>query len=585
MALKIKDSIILDNSLINDSSNNNINHPFNILKHEMEKSWATFSKEVTEGKNFYEKTLQKSNLNFYPDSIKNKSLITYINAPWGSGKTYFIEKFISWAKNIDGHLNKPESINNESKEELFKFNPNSPNPLPLKINLIDSWEIHNGKNISEILSKIFVPNVKDKRFIGHYKKVYYEIVGSKEKERKVKRNIVRFSFLASAIAAIALTCGTIGVGVVGLGAVAATNTVFTSMADECEIKNDKRFKNLTDFEKRIILQESIIRFIEDQNKNNDQLIIVDNIERLSSKNRLDVINKILNWANIGGTTYIFLTNFDKIKLTKEYEEDFWNKISLHETFSLSNSWVKYLENYSHNGFKFDESKKELLNFIKEILPSFFRNAEDIMDIREIKKLLNNWQEKNNKSLLQSELILSFTSILLDVNSKGLEKYFLINKIVSNLSEDYWYLWEKEFIKLFGKNEFLSIANERNINNPKNTSFIKNKMYRIQSNFFDIEMNINSKNELYVLKEKIKLKSTEIERFKSFNNFVDESSRIKFEKTIVNLLSTRKIYEWENSFLYYFVNVSSKKGYTPKYYEFKYNNIKKIFIYNKIFKVF
>lgn len=585
MALKIKDSIILDNSLINDSSNNNINHPFNILKHEMEKSWATFSKEVTEGKNFYEKTLQKSNLNFYPDSIKNKSLITYINAPWGSGKTYFIEKFISWAKNIDGHLNKPESINNESKEELFKFNPNSPNPLPLKINLIDSWEIHNGKNISEILSKIFVPNVKDKRFIGHYKKVYYEIVGSKEKERKVKRNIVRFSFLASAIAAIALTCGTIGVGVVGLGAVAATNTVFTSMADECEIKNDKRFKNLTDFEKRIILQESIIRFIEDQNKNNDQLIIVDNIERLSSKNRLDVINKILNWANIGGTTYIFLTNFDKIKLTKEYEEDFWNKISLHETFSLSNSWVKYLENYSHNGFKFDESKKELLNFIKEILPSFFRNAEDIMDIREIKKLLNNWQEKNNKSLSQSELILSFTSILLDVNSKGLEKYFLINKIVSNLSEDYWYLWEKEFIKLFGKNEFLSIANERNINNPKNTSFIKNKMYRIQSNFFDIEMNINSKNELYVLKEKIKLKSTEIERFKSFNNFVDESSRIKFEKTIVNLLSTRKIYEWENSFLYYFVNVSSKKGYTPKYYEFKYNNIKKIFIYNKIFKVF
>ncbi len=571
MGLNIKKPNYLDTSLITSDDHEktynellkiNSKHPFVLFKDLLTKSWETKEFDLKEGEELNKFFANAENVSLTPDSLKNKSLITYIDAPWGSGKTYFIENLIRWIKK-------------SNNEEEFDFGENK---SKLNIEVLDAWEIYNDSNIEEVLKNIFKPNIDN---IGEYVKKNVEkyIDGDNEaKKKQLFSKIKRYGFIANAF----LTYSPTPIQpffAIGNKAIKKAN----NFVGKIPIEYSKQLINSTNNEflekynniSQEILTKSIIDYIEDEYENNNKFIVIDNIERLSSRNRLDVINKIMNWANLKGTTYLFLTNFQKINFSTLFEEDFWNKISLHETFKLTNSWESYISNYKGNEFDLslegneegEEGNKDLKDFILNIIPVFFSSNEDNMDIREIKKLLDNWEDKkklnNNK-----ELIISLLKEIVDKNLEGLDKYYFINHTISWLSENKWDLWSDD----------LDLSKiEEDIDN---TPLINNKMFRIQSNFYRLEV-VKDKDGTIKFNNSngFKIDNSEIDFFKKFNNFIDDTASHKFQKVIRDILSTREIDDKKNYILKYMDLINKEE---IKYFEFKYNNIKKIHIYNEIF---
>ncbi len=564
MALKLKRSKIIDTSNLNLNSNS----IFTEFESCLEKSRDDKKRSIEEGElslsHIYE-TLKQNPLsklcssgnkkinkqvNFIPDSLKNKSLISYIDAPWGSGKTKFIEEYVSW------------SLTNS---KLFN-----------KIDIIDAWEVYNGQNINDILWKIFKIDPKDKKLSKGIDKAL---------NKYTNNSTARMKFLGKA--ALNVTMPVVGITIEG------AKKTFKYMKSEINPEKQKFLSLIKgDFDenqKTEILSLAIQEVIESNSKNWDRLIVLDNIERLSSVNRLDVINKILNWASLKGITFIFLTNFERIKLTKVFEEDFWNKISLQETFKLSNNWNSYLRNYEYeiNGNKFIlKNHEKLLALIEDLIPTFFSENNDSMDIREIKKLLDNWKDKNNN---QSEvkLIESFLQHLVNENMSGLDKYFIINRSISLLTDEerYWELWENDFKERLG-----SFSPGEIYNKP----LIDNKMLRIQSNFFNLKFKVKDSKIIFD-DIKLDLRPDEEKEFKEFNNFIDDHSSKTLKQIIYKALQTRSLdiktelnKDYSNSpkeekeFNYNYLFILSKQFKMHNYFEFKYNKLEKLYLYNIIY---
>lgn len=100
------------------------------------------------------KYLNNENYLFYPEKLNKKSPTTIINAPWGTGKTFFIEKLI---KNL---------IDNNVNLEIFK-----------NVIIIDAWRHSTHDNIpneliNEILLKLFETLSKDEKKITQIEKIF-----------------------------------------------------------------------------------------------------------------------------------------------------------------------------------------------------------------------------------------------------------------------------------------------------------------------------------------------------------------------------------------------------------------------------
>ncbi len=561
MALNIKKPNYINTSemLVGDElkkiSELSKDHPFILFKDLMEKSWNVKINDIKKGEELQEKFDQINDLKITVDSLKNKSLITYIDAPWGSGKTYFIEKLIEWTKN-------------EKDEKKFNFSNGKKSSLD--INFIDAWEINNNKSIEDFLIEAYSIEVKD--FEDFLKNV--EEFNEKIKKWTKRFGRIMFSPIERILNSATLKLAPGGVGIdFDLSELLKDENLKKSFEEPFKKEIDS-LKLLTDQNKLKIL---LVTYIEDKYIKNNKLIIIDNIERLDSNSRLKCINAILNWANFSGTTFLFLTNFEKIKITKDYEEDFWNKISLHETFKLTNSWQTYVSNYKkETSFDLnDQNYLDLKDFILNIIPSFFSNNEDDMDIREIKKLLDNWNIKNEST--NKELIISLLREIIEKNSGGLDKYFLINHSVTWLSENKWNLWEDDKV----------IDDETKNDAYNNIPLINNKMFRIQSNFYDLEVEVKNNKAKFKNSKNLKISEKDISHFKKFNNFIDDNATQKFRTVIESVLSTRNITNKDNYIFKYMdyikLNNGNSKANSMKYFEFKYNNIKKLHIYNDIFK--
>lgn len=559
MGLNIKKPNYLDTSLIKkddfnknyDQLNSNKKHPFILFKDHLEKSWEIKRIDLKNGEEEQQHFDNCEEVNITLDSLKNKSLITYIDAPWGSGKTYFVENLVKWIKRKDS-------------EEEFKF---SNSPSKININVLDAWEIYNHNNIEDFLVKSF--NIDQNDFNEFLKNIDNKWTKTKSITRKI---LLTFKKIISALKLSVKVGGLVGVEI-EFSKLFENDSEFLESWKTFKEKNEDKIKNIKE---KDLLSIMFSEYIEDKYKENNNMIIIDNIERLSSKNRLDVINKIMNWANLSGTTYLFLTNFQKINFSTTFEEDFWNKISLHETFKLTNSWETYISEYTQNEFDLSSDKLEQIrNFILNMIPLFFSNNNDNMDIREMKKLLDNWNEKND--ILKEELddleknkklIISLLKEIIEKNLEGLDKYFFINYSISWLSENNWNLWENDL-------------NGLNIENIEETPLINNKMFRIQSNFYNLDVEILENKIVFSGRDKeFKIKEEEIEFFKKFNNFIDDTASKKFQIIINDILKTREI-DNENNYLYRYIKF--KETNKIKYFEFKYNNHKKIHIYNEIFK--
>ncbi len=549
MGLNIKKSKLLSTENLNDGKT------FDELFSNLEKSWKDKNNSIKSAEEFEEQFKdKKQNFEFTHDALKNKSLVTYIDAPWGSGKTYFIENMLEWV--LKNEVHNTYSFSADSSKQEFD------------IEILDAWEIYSGSNISEILSSIFKPDLQNKKLIKKVKKY-----SSDPQIKMITRSIAkRFGGIATSL----LKTTPILPIIKAAEYFAENEAKRKSSAKELVTK----FDSSNEDENNAIVIKSIIETIEEKYKDNNKIIIIDNIERLSSVNRLDVINKIMNWANIAGTTYIFLTNFEKIKITKEYEEDFWNKISLNETFKLENDWETYVDTYvySYNDGKdtfIMSNFRNFLTFTKRIIPLFFTSNTDTQDIREIKKLLDNWAINLDGDINDIELIKSFLNEIIS-NLSGLDKYFLINTAITLLAEEYWELWEKEIEdneENFSSDDFVNV----NANCEYNKPLFNNKMLRIQSNFFNLEIKEDN-GEIIFDKPDFSIETDLRKEFKKFNNFIDENSTMNFIKLTKEISETRKIISKDNYLKDLLIKSNNKYN---KYFEFKYNNLRKIYIFNKI----
>ncbi|BDV03776.1 MAG: hypothetical protein HPPSJP_4970 [Candidatus Hepatoplasma scabrum] len=119
------------------------------LEDEYKKYKDNLKKEIKK----FEKYAQDENVYFSQEKLLKKSPLTILNAPWGSGKTYFIESF---AKHF---------IDKEIKLKTFK-----------KIIILDVWKYSNSKKIpDEIISELF------------------SILINKTRKEKLKENLKKFS--------------------------------------------------------------------------------------------------------------------------------------------------------------------------------------------------------------------------------------------------------------------------------------------------------------------------------------------------------------------------------------------------------
>ena len=104
----------------------------------LENEHNKFIEDLNQEKNKYEKikdNLKKNGRNsiFYPEKLSKNSPMTIIDAPWGTGKTYFIEALANFFES------------DECNDTNFK-----------KIIIIDVWKYSNSQNIpEEIMAELF----------------------------------------------------------------------------------------------------------------------------------------------------------------------------------------------------------------------------------------------------------------------------------------------------------------------------------------------------------------------------------------------------------------------------------------------
>ncbi|WDA55026.1 MAG: hypothetical protein PPFGHCPK_01507 (plasmid) [Spiroplasma endosymbiont of Drosophila atripex] len=91
---------------------------------DIEKNFIIFKEEYKKNFSNLQKYMNITNFIFEPEKLSKKSPLTIINAPWGTGKTFFIENFIKLF------------IDKKIKSNIFK-----------KIIIIDAWKFSNSKDI------------------------------------------------------------------------------------------------------------------------------------------------------------------------------------------------------------------------------------------------------------------------------------------------------------------------------------------------------------------------------------------------------------------------------------------------------
>jgi hypothetical protein len=91
---------------------------------DLEVQFESFKTNWNDENEKLEKYLNKKNFVFKPEKLAKKSPLTLLNAPWGTGKTYFIENFVKLF------------IDEEIKSEVFK-----------KIIIIDAWKFSNSRDV------------------------------------------------------------------------------------------------------------------------------------------------------------------------------------------------------------------------------------------------------------------------------------------------------------------------------------------------------------------------------------------------------------------------------------------------------
>ncbi|MGL5521784.1 MAG: P-loop NTPase fold protein, partial [Metamycoplasmataceae bacterium] len=114
---------------------------------QLEKDYERFYDKLNKSEEEYNKFVldnKKNNIiiDFVPENVSLKSPLTIIDAPWGEGKTFFIESLVKYIANKDSDI----------KSSIFK-----------KIIIIDAWKYSSTKDVpNELMIELFSKIVKIK---------------------------------------------------------------------------------------------------------------------------------------------------------------------------------------------------------------------------------------------------------------------------------------------------------------------------------------------------------------------------------------------------------------------------------------
>ncbi|ALV23462.1 hypothetical protein ASO20_02270 [Mycoplasma sp. (ex Biomphalaria glabrata)] len=136
----------------------------------IESEFKKFKNEYGRYEKNNSKYLNDQNFEFFPEKLAKKSPLTIINAPWGTGKTFFIENFLKLF------------IDKEIESKIFE-----------KMIIIDAWKFSNSKDIPAE----FITQLTNKLIKTHLSDVNDEGIKNKMRVKMLKKflSLLEFSYI------------------------------------------------------------------------------------------------------------------------------------------------------------------------------------------------------------------------------------------------------------------------------------------------------------------------------------------------------------------------------------------------------
>ncbi|BDV02542.1 MAG: hypothetical protein HPAVJP_4310 [Candidatus Hepatoplasma vulgare] len=558
-----------------DNELKNISQKFiNILDEENEKYIEEKNKKENEFKEYINDKNAK-NYFFEPEILSRRSPLTIINAPWGSGKTFFIENLIKLA--ID------------EKEKGIDFKNFK------KIIIIDAWKYSNSENIpDEIMSELFSIFIKlYPKYKEIFKKIAYKIfntaaipwakkinidINKIDIERKENENIIDYFKKTSIEKTIVFFDNIERIGKKSWEILKAIfkiqqfdNFVFVLPMNIKGFKNNEKNNSEYPIEKFIDIkyfefkqnylslikgmgfhekEVKIINSILDTEIDGQKLSIREVKQRFIANNILNIKNEYERlykiFKNIWGSSLILKEKINKVSFEiytkkrefKEETNEFFNLISKEiNKFELTEK-IREIINELWKNTKMEEllRKSKRNNFIQindyDYFKNFLTEAEKNLEIflnennKNIKKEKNNLTENEN-------LIENYKSNKKENNDKIINlkkenpinhKEVVILETVNKKNEDSIYLHNKKIIE---NNKKISVIKNEIEKSEFDLLLIKeiknkftNKLNLLKDKKVNIDLFIKEKNEnLLELSEKYEYNfenKEDINRFSDFN---------------------------------------------------------------------
>lgn len=452
------------------------------------------------------------------ESIKYSSSTTYLDALWGAGKTYFLEKLIEH-----------DNFKNEG------------------VLILDSWDIKNGGTFDSVLSMHL--------FEGEEEKVK-EILIEKLKDFYIEEEDRKSFFAWKTKQVISSLDLKIHLGVTSL-TLKGENIAKIFSGPEWKRKIDSKKKNVKEEIKERSIKEAyesvLLNFLREKFSKKNKYVFIDNLERLSSKDRQDIINTVLSWSRIPGISFIFLIDIHKVNMEKYTEENFWEKIANGQNYKLINDWENFIKEYElPNGEKIS-SDIFLTKIIKYSIESNFSKPEHKYDLRRIKTSLFQMSERIDSKDAKETIVTKIIKFFFDSNI-GLSKFFYLENMIDKVNEE-------NIFSSFGEDEPIE-------------SLIRNNQLSIQSHFYDVKI-IKGEHTLKI--HATEPKDSLLEEFNDFNNLRTGDAMSKMREKYLTLITSLRIKEKDAE---EYEKLLDSEG-ELKYFSFKNVTKNKIKIYEKI----
>lgn len=340
---------------------------------DIEKGFTDFKAELQKHEKELEKYLNSSTYIFEPEKISKRSPLTIINAPWGTGKTYFIENLLKLM------------FDNKIESKVFK-----------KFIIIDAWKFSNSKDVplefSIELSKKLIKSQLD------------------DQPEEVKAEITK-RFLKKIIPAS--INWQINAGVFSFGATHDTKAI----KEEVDLMANQSWEKIA------------------SNKI-PTLIFVDNLERLGNLS-WDLLKAILKLQEFENYLIVLPLNLNKLKnneITEKNTEYPINKYVDFMYFNFKQDYSNYFKAHFSNE-KVLKSLNDIFNIeingeklsIREVENAFKTN--NLYSVQNYYKLLsltkNIWNPKSVYVDLLSDEVLDF----IEHEKLKFEKYIEVSDIL------------------------------------------------------------------------------------------------------------------------------------------------------------